>query len=88
MTDRDKLIESIKQALRQEERVNCNLHFPLEDDVTDLAQAALAAIEAQGLAVVPVEPTEAMISSAENFITLRGIWDAMIQDAQNKETSK
>jgi hypothetical protein len=31
--------------------------------VIKLAQAALAAIEAQGLAVVPVEPTEGMVSA-------------------------
>jgi hypothetical protein len=57
VTDRDKLIEAIAAALADEEGLR-----PTERPRRWVrqAEAALAAIEANGFAVVPVEPTEAM----------------------------
>lgn len=63
MTDRDKLIEAMARsmALAAGAYEGPELHWlGYEDD----AQAALAAIEANGLVVVPREPTEAMLKAA------------------------
>ena len=59
MTDRDKLIEEIARGMAIDAGAyeGPDLHWPA---YVDDAQAALAAIEAAGFAVVPVEPTEAM----------------------------
>ena len=51
------------------------------EDAAELAQAALSAIEAHGLAVVPVAPTEEMIGegySAGADMHGRDIWSAML----------
>ncbi len=87
MTDRDKLIEAMARALcllspNDPDAISSN-DGPYWGYYVPQAQAALAAIEAQGLAVVPVEPTDALLCAAEDFITLRGIWDAMIRAARD-----
>lgn len=66
---RDELIEAMALAIFNDG------HTPEHDDrdgqsmayCRDFAQAALTAIEAQGLAIVPVEATEAMENSAEDL---------------------
>jgi hypothetical protein len=69
MTDRDKLIEAMARAI-------CEYETPESyDDLPEIsmikkyfratAQAALAAIEAAGFAVVPLEPTEAMMRAGD-----------------------
>ena len=52
MSDRDKLIEAIKREMHG------NLHWT--NTAQEHAQAALTALEALGLAVVPREPAKAM----------------------------
>ncbi len=84
MTDRDKLIEAMARAF----------------DVSPFfAGVGLRRLEAQGLAVVPVEPTEAMLEAGDTGLSNAGVDDsttddalhcytAMIQAAQNKETEE
>lgn len=66
MTDRDKLIEAMARAAYETAPY---IQLPWEetwrkDREIARAQAALAAIEANGLVVVPREPTEAMKEAA------------------------
>lgn len=80
--NRDELIEAMTRALM------AGLVEPKHGDRID-AQAALQAIEDAGFAVVPVEPTEAMITAgakpvpvlADNFIA-KQVYKAMIEASQ------
>lgn len=47
----------------------------------DLARAAIAAIEAAGMVIVPRDPTEAMIAATDNEPGIRGAWQAMLTAA-------
>ena len=58
---RDELIDKITTALFE------TRHSKSDWNLLDLSLAALTAIEAQGLAIVPVEATEAMENSAEDL---------------------
>ena len=74
------LIETIAEALR--------VGSPLEDDTHDYrpeAQTALAAIKVQGLVVVPIVPTRAMLvagikaeEEGECYYDGPDIWAAML----------
>jgi hypothetical protein len=63
MTDRDKLIEAMAAALADEEGLRPTEH---SRRWVRQAKAVLTAIEANGLVVVPREPTEAMIEAGED----------------------
>jgi hypothetical protein len=78
---RNELVEAMARAMaiaydtkRPQGVVSDTTAYPADFSA---AQAALAAIEAQGLAVVPVEPTEAMVRAgrdAENDAQNSPFW--------------
>jgi len=63
--------------------------FTVEDgELDDVVDAALSALEAQGLKIVPVEPTEAMLYEADERMrkwipmpTYRGEYTSVLKDA-------
>ena len=79
MTDRDKLIEAIEHCLL------CNVVKGSPFDAKEDARDILAAIEANGFAVVPVEPTEAMMDAGLDEYSVKwvceDIYRAMIAAA-------
>jgi hypothetical protein len=73
VTDRDKLIEAMARGLCKSEwpsGTERDYDMMWEGWVTD-AQAALAAIEANGFAVVPREPTVKMVAAGFHEYVLR-----------------
>ncbi len=93
MTDRDKLIEVMARAICEYETPESYDDLPVismfKKYFRATAQAALAAIEANGFAVVPVEPTEAMKIAAFEAAGPHAeedpldVWRAMITAATN-----
>jgi hypothetical protein len=71
MTDRDKLIEAmargIDHALVWEVESDTRAGELTQREQRAVAQAALAAIEANGFAVVPVEPSAAQIAAGWRY---------------------
>jgi len=65
MSDRDKIIEVMKNGMFGAAEWSS---FWAEDEAYKLCEAALAALHAVGLAVVPVEPTEAMLAAGKREI--------------------
>ena len=49
--------------------------------LTEIASAALTALESSGRAVVPREPTQAMIDAGLGLVTRGDIWSAMLAAA-------
>jgi len=48
------------------------------DSVRHCVRSFLAALHSRGLAIVPVEPTWAMIEAGQDYVTRGDIWSAMI----------
>ncbi len=89
---RDKLIEVMAKALCRHEGHNpygASSWFndaKLWEEWTDPATAALAALEAEGCRVVPVEPSEAMLDAGD-YVWDGGsylVWQTMLAAAQGK----
>jgi hypothetical protein len=93
MSDRDKLIEAMARGMAIDARAyeGPDLHWRA---YVDDAQSALAAIEANGFAVVPREPTEAMKIAAFEAAGPHteecplDVWRAMIAAAPNPSTDR
>jgi hypothetical protein len=90
---RDQLIETMARAICAAEGFD-----PDNQETTGIsywvtwaqhATAALTALEAAGMRVVPVEPTKAMLSVSYNDTeTLDDTWRAMVLAAQEDSTSE
>jgi len=74
----DRMFEPVKWEEADADEYQC-----IRDGFRQKADAALTAIEAQGLAIVPVEATEAMENSAEDLGANGPLsvdcWEAMIR---------
>lgn len=67
----DKLIEAVAKAVADSDRMQLDPKV-YEPRYLRYARAALAAIEASGYAVVPVEPTEAMLKALNEYAMCAG----------------
>jgi hypothetical protein len=88
---RDAIIETMARGKCEREGYNPDMEYlgagePLWLRFEPEAAADLAALEAAGLAVVPVEPTEAMIDALQSYAVCSGYvpegYAAMIAAAQ------
>jgi hypothetical protein len=88
---RGKIIETMARGKCQREGYKPDLEYlgtgtPLWRRFEPEAAADLAALEAAGLAVVPVEPTEAMLDALQSYAVCAGYieegYAAMIASAQ------
>lgn len=66
----DKAIEVVAKAIKSTSHLTMEIEFggyeyPALDNPEECAQAALAALEAEGFAIVPVEPTEGMLDAGK-----------------------
>jgi hypothetical protein len=85
MTMRDEIIEAMARAMAAEvgTMLHDEIHWPeFGPGYIEGATAALAAIEAMGFAIVPVEPTPEMEKAGwevEELDTPDRVWRAMIE---------
>ena len=69
------LVEILAEAMRHPVKGDEVNQYP---PYRNYARRALTALHSRGLAVVPVEPTWAMIEAGQDYVTRGDIWSAMI----------